>query len=120
MRKKRILNKKVHEKEIDWFRMLFRWQYSVIPAIIPRVILCGLFGLVISIVHYYYINVGLPILSSVVPSIVLGLLLVFRTNTAYERFWEGRILWGNLVNAIRNLARMIWVSLRDNSPRDRE
>lgn len=35
---------------------------------------------------------------------VLGLLLVFRTNTAYDRWWEGRKLWGQLVNESRNLA----------------
>ena len=120
MRKKRVFNKKIHEQEISWFKVVFRWRCSVIPAIIPRVVFCGLFGLLISIIHYYYIDVGLPILSSVVPSIVLGLLLVFRTNTAYERFWEGRKLWGSLVNSIRNLARMIWVSVIEKSPKDRE
>lgn len=36
--------------------------------------------------------------------LVLGLLLVFRTNTAYDRWWEGRKLWGQLVNDSRNLA----------------
>jgi putative membrane protein len=36
--------------------------------------------------------------------IVLGLLLVFRTNSAYERWWEGRKLWGQLVNDSRNLS----------------
>jgi len=36
--------------------------------------------------------------------LVLGLLLVFRTNTSYERWWEGRKLWGQLVNESRNLA----------------
>ncbi len=36
--------------------------------------------------------------------IVLGLFLVFRTNSAYDRWWEGRKLWGNLVNNTRNLA----------------
>ncbi|MEQ8358756.1 MAG: bestrophin family ion channel [Cytophagales bacterium] len=36
--------------------------------------------------------------------IVLGLFLVFRTNTAYDRWWEGRKLWGALVNETRNLA----------------
>jgi len=36
--------------------------------------------------------------------VVLSLLLVFRTNTAYERWWEGRKLWGELVNNSRNLA----------------
>ncbi len=35
---------------------------------------------------------------------VISLLLVFRTNTAYERWWEGRRHWGALVNASRNLA----------------
>lgn len=35
---------------------------------------------------------------------VISLLLVFRTNTAYERWWEGRKLWGSLVNNCRNLA----------------
>lgn len=37
-------------------------------------------------------------------SVVLGWLLVFRTNTAYSRWWEARTLWGGLVNASRNLS----------------
>jgi len=37
-------------------------------------------------------------------TLVLGWLLVFRTNTAYSRWWEARTLWGGLVNASRNLA----------------
>src|SRR5271155_519752 len=35
---------------------------------------------------------------------VLAMLLVFRTNTANDRWWEGRKLWGQLVNDSRNLA----------------
>jgi putative membrane protein len=34
----------------------------------------------------------------------ISMLLVFRTNTAYDRWWEGRKLWGSLVNNTRNLA----------------
>jgi len=37
-------------------------------------------------------------------SAIFGLLLVFRTNSAYERWWEGRRLWGQLVNESRNLS----------------
>lgn len=37
-------------------------------------------------------------------SFVISMLLVFRTNTAYDRWWEGRKLWGSLVNSSRNLA----------------
>src|SRR5688500_4008437 len=36
--------------------------------------------------------------------IVLGLFLVFRTNSAYDRWWEGRRLWGGMVNSTRNMA----------------
>jgi putative membrane protein len=55
-----------------------------------------------------------------VPSIVLGLLLVFRTNTAYDRFWEGRKFWGTLINNVRNLARQIWVAIEEKDPQDIE
>lgn len=37
-------------------------------------------------------------------SLAIGLLLAFRINRAFERWWEGRTLWGTLVNACRNLA----------------
>lgn len=36
--------------------------------------------------------------------LVLSIVLVFRTNRAYDRWWEARILWGKLVNVSRNLA----------------
>lgn len=42
---------------------------------------------------------------------VISLLLVFRTNTAYDRWWEGRKLWGALVNNSRNLALKLSVML---------
>jgi putative membrane protein len=35
---------------------------------------------------------------------VISLLLVFRTNTAYDRWWEGRKIWGQLINDSRNLS----------------
>lgn len=44
--------------------------------------------------------------------LVLGLLLVFRTNTAYDRWWEGRKLWGQLVNDSRNLVIKIQTCVR--------
>lgn len=74
----------------------------------------------ISILYYLGVPVSVPILASLIPNIVLGLMLVFRTNTAYERFWEGRRLWGNLNNAIRNLARQIWVAVLEKDVSDRQ
>jgi ion channel-forming bestrophin family protein len=102
------------------FDLLFTLRGSVIPSILPKVIFCIIFSIFISILDNLGFPVFLPILSSVVPSIVLGLLLVFRTNTAYERFWEGRKLWGQLTNTIRNLARMIWTSIKENDAQDQQ
>ena len=47
---------------------------------------------------------------------VISLLLVFRTNTAYERWWEGRKLWGALVNTSRNLALKLNAYLPERHP----
>jgi putative membrane protein len=47
---------------------------------------------------------------------VISFLLVFRTNTAYERWWEGRKLWGNLVNSSRNLAMKLAALLPQDDP----
>ena len=48
---------------------------------------------------------------------VLSLLLAYRTNTAYDRWWEGRKLWGALVNNSRNLAIKLSAYLSDESDR---
>lgn len=42
--------------------------------------------------------------AALMSSVVMGVLLVFRTNSAYDRWWEARKIWGQLVNDIRNLA----------------
>jgi putative membrane protein len=48
---------------------------------------------------------------------VISLLLVFRTNTAYDRWWEGRKLWGSLVNNSRNFAIKLSGILKEESDR---
>jgi ion channel-forming bestrophin family protein len=103
-----------------WFKLALTIQGSVMPRIILKVICYGGFGLLISILYYAKIPVSAKALGGLIPSIVLGLLLVFRTNTAYERFWEGRKAWGTIVNDIRNLSRLIWVAINEDSPLDRQ
>jgi len=108
----------MHREKIHWFRLAFQYKGSVVPAIYNRVLYCGLFGVFISVLHYFRFPVVQPILGNVIPSIVLGLLLVFRTNTAYDRFWEGRKCWGSLINNVRNLARQIWINIEEREPKD--
>ncbi|MBP5972926.1 hypothetical protein HW132_09320 [Brasilonema sp. CT11] len=102
-----------------WFRFALQIKGSVVPKIYKRVISIGLFGVIISILYYNKLPVSQPIFAGIVPSIILSLLLVFRTNSAYERFWEGRKLWGSLVNVSRNLTRGIWITVKEQSPDDR-
>jgi putative membrane protein len=102
-----------------WFQIAFQLRGSVVPAVFGRTVFCGVFGALITALYYLKLPVALPTLASLIPNIVLGLLLVFRTNTAYERFWEGRKCWGTLVNTVRNLARQIWIAVRAETESDR-
>ena len=52
----------------------------------------------------WYELTGIPVGASAELSIVLVLLVGFRINQAYDRWWEARKLWGSLVNVSRNLA----------------
>ncbi|HEY9300548.1 MAG TPA: bestrophin family ion channel, partial [Phormidium sp.] len=106
--------------KLEWYKSAVQLRGSVLPSVLPRAIICGLVGLIISLMHYFGLAVSWPVLASLIPNIVLGLLLVFRTNTAYERFWEGRKLWGIITNNTRNLARQIWVSVEEREPQDRD
>lgn len=102
-----------------WFQLALQIKGSVVPAVLGRTIFCGLFGVVVSALFHYKLPVAIPTLASLIPNIVLGLLLVFRTNTAYDRFWEGRKCWGTLVNTVRNLARQIWIAVEAETESDR-
>jgi putative membrane protein len=55
---------------------------------------------------------NIPLMHSMV-GFVISLLLAYRTNTAYDRWWEGRKLWGSLVNSSRNLALKLGAILKD-------
>lgn len=95
----------------DWRSHLLDIRGSMLPEIIGRVLSCVAWAAVVTIAHEillaYKVKFSLAV-PSVVHSLVgtaLGLLLVFRTNSSYDRFWEGRKLWGGMVNECRNLAR---------------
>lgn len=101
------LNRKI--EHLSWLQVAFQLRGSVIPTVFPRVFFYASLGIVVSVLDYFNSPVALPILGSIIPNVVfnlvLGLLLVFRTNTAYERFWEGRKCVQSLIVAVRNLAR---------------
>ena len=108
----------------DWIAFIFRFHKSdTFRKLIPMMIFIGLYTYgvgYLEIVHWklseksYLSNIN--IMHSML-GFVISLLLVFRTNTAYDRWWEGRKLWGALVNNSRNLAIKISAMLHDESDR---
>ncbi len=73
--------------------------------IIGRVLLCVAWSALVVGFDLKVMNVGISSIIHTLLGSALGLLLVFRTNASYDRFWEGRKLWGGIVNETRNLVR---------------
>jgi ion channel-forming bestrophin family protein len=92
---------------------------SILPSIWQRVLIMMLFALMVTVLYLKgFETLSQPVFASLIPGVVLGLLLVFRTNTAYERFWEGRKLVGGIVIGSRQLSRQILVTIPGDSPED--
>ena len=66
-----------------------------------------IYSCLISIIKYKIPSVFLPIGPFEYAGLVMGLILVFRLNAGYDRWWEARKLWGNIVNQSRNFAIII-------------
>jgi len=86
------------------------WHFHTGPtakALLRQLIIVGVYVTLVTIGEMTYLDIRLKdtpgsFLSAM--GILLSLLLIFRTNTAYDRFYEGRQAWGELVNNCRNLA----------------
>ena len=67
---------------------------------------------------YHLENYQLPVAVVAIPGTVIALLLAFRTNSCYGRWWEARILWGAIVNDSRTWVRqlMAFLSPLQDSP----
>src|SRR4051794_37493489 len=97
----------------NWFDHFFDLRGSLLPEISVRVTLCTVWAIGVVSFHYFVKPIGIPPTIHSLIGIALGLLLVFRTNSSYDRFWEGRKLWGGITNECRNLGRAAAVLLAD-------
>ncbi|HAN46736.1 MAG TPA: hypothetical protein DCQ32_09335 [Cyanobacteria bacterium UBA8156] len=95
-----------------WWQQAVTLRGSVVAETLPKALWFGLWGGAIAFLYRQgFTQVSLPLLSTLIPNLVLGLLLVFRTNTAYERYWDGRKAWGVIVSAARNLGRTVAIGV---------
>lgn len=101
----------------SWTKLIFQFHKSdSFRMLLPAICALAIYSAILC-----YIEVELKLIhlrsTTVLHSLlgfVLSLLLVFRTNTAYDRWWEGRKLWGDLINNSRNLMFKINAFLPDN------
>lgn len=110
----------------DWFTFIFRFHKAdTLRKLLPLIIGISVYCWIIAFLelnlfrlsensHVKNINLMHTLLS-----FVISMLLVFRTNTAYDRWWEGRKLWGSLVNNSRNLAIKLHSILAPDDKADR-
>lgn len=104
----------------DWWKHFFDIKGSMVREILGRVLMLTFWSsAVVLFFEWTGKSAGIPPTVHGLVGVALGMLLVFRTNSSYDRFWEGRKLWGGIVNESRNLARVAVVHLdADRALRD--
>lgn len=102
----------IEYKSENWFRTTCAFYGTVLPHVLGRVgiitasclALCLLNDFVLE--RYGYALPSLDQLGHSVLGVAMSMLIVFRTNSSNNRYWDGRTFWGVMVNGARNLARL--------------
>src|SRR5688572_29589881 len=105
----------------EWFTFIFRFtRADTFRRLLPLMIGVSIYASLIAYIELEFLNLAkTDYISNVgmmhsVLGFVISLLLVFRTNTAYDRWWEGRKIWGNITNSSRNLAIKLQAFLKED------
>ncbi|MCZ4279903.1 bestrophin family ion channel [Kiloniella laminariae] len=89
------------------FKLFFLLRGSVVPSIAPQIIFAGLMGFLVYLADEYFPD-QVPNLTAtpfVLLGVTLSIFLGFRNSASYERWWEARKLWGQLIIDTRSIAR---------------
>ncbi|MEO6177193.1 MAG: bestrophin family ion channel [Flavobacterium circumlabens] len=108
----------------DWFSFIFHFHKSdTVRQLFPVMLAIGVYASVVGYFEVIYLGLdenhyikNIPMMHGIL-GFVISMLLVFRTNTAYDRWWEARKLWGALVNNSRNFAIKLSCMLKDENDR---
>ena len=122
-----LLSQMINYNTKDWIVNIFVFKKAdTLRQLLPAILLVCIYSAAIVYLETTYFNFpeNSPIRHFGVLQTLLGfvisMLLVFRTNTAYDRWWEGRKLWGALVNNSRNLAVKMNAMLPGNDTKNRQ
>ncbi|MFD1873577.1 bestrophin family protein [Hymenobacter bucti] len=91
----------------NWLRLLFVWRGSVLPQILPRLGVLLALSVAVVLAHGRLFAYKIPLTAApfTLFGVTLAIFLGFYNNASYDRFWEGRKLWGALLNTTRSLTR---------------
>ena len=108
-----------------WFSLVFHaYSRAVMRTLTPALIFIafytgGVCYVLLDILRFHESDFHTTISMHSLLGIVLGLFLVFRTNSSYDRWWEGRKLWGSFVNNTRNLSHKLNAFLEKSDTENR-
>lgn len=110
----------------EWFTFIFRFHKAdTVRKLFPMIVAMCIYSWIIAFVETSYFTMvennhvkNIPLMHGLL-GFAISMLLVFRTNTAYDRWWEGRKLWGALVNNSRNLAIKLSVMIPESDKEQR-
>lgn len=93
----------------SWLRMVLMVRGSTLTKTWPRLLFVTAVAGALTYVHeqYGWFTTNFTLAPFSLIGLALGIFLGFRNNTSYDRFWEGRKLWGRVVNASRTLTRQV-------------
>jgi putative membrane protein len=107
-----------------WYRLLFVWDGSVLGDILAQLLVVLVISVAVTWTHGqvggYAINLGASPFAAI--GVPIAVFLGFRNSASFDRYWEGRKLWGSLLNASRSLLRQAFslARLSQDDPRLRE
>lgn len=87
--------------------LLFSWHGTILPSVMPALIVVIGISTVISVISIQHV-VNLPQVPAfgfTIFGVILSIFLGFKNSACYERWWEGRKLWGSLIANTRHLDR---------------
>ena len=85
-----------------------------------EILVVALYATLIAVLYstYHLSRITIPIAVPTILGTVISLLLGFRSNQAYDRWWEARHIWGAIVNDSRTLARQVMNFTHDSYEAD--
>ncbi len=106
----------------NWFSLLFIWNGSILRKVLVQLLIITAFSIIVYFfkgkIYDYKIHLNPAIFTLI--GLALAIFMGFCNSASYDRFWEGRKLWGALVIDTRSLVRQILSLVKDVSKEDQD